>query len=121
MENNVHIEKYKSYPAGSVDYRITYLAGPYSHQNPEIQNDRIEKLREAALILTRRGLNIFSPINYTHIFESANCEPRFGYYHFCMAYVRQSHQMIILKLDGWDKSFGVAEEIKRSPTIRYSY
>lgn len=51
---------------GSITKSLTYLASPYSHNNPMEKVIRYEKVCRVAGILMARGVKVFSPIAHSH-------------------------------------------------------
>jgi len=94
--------------------RYSYLAGPYTHALKEVMAWRAELLTAKAAELTREGLVIFSPITHGHAMASRHSLPTGIEYWERVDRVFLSHakELLILKLDGWDTSKGVALEIK---------
>ena len=101
-----------------LERRMIYLAGPYSHENQIVRHDRFEALNRHAARLIADGHIVFSPISMTHPVEVARMamdgsEPRDTDYwcNFDEAFMAFCTEIHVLKLDGWDRSKGVAREI----------
>lgn len=93
---------------------ITYLATPYSHPDPDVQKARFEVVSRVAGELMRHGEIIFSPISHAHPI-ACQCElPKDWQFweQFDLVYLRLAKKLIVLMQDGWDKSVGVAAEIR---------
>ena len=94
--------------------KLVYLASPYTHTDPEIREKRFKDVCKAAAVLFSKGYFVFSPIAMTHPISSQNNLP--VPYHFWQEFdelmISRSDYFVILKLDGWEKSVGVAEESK---------
>lgn len=93
---------------------MIYLASPYSHPLREVRKRRFHAIRKYAALCMAKGEVVISPIAYGHQFAEKYGKP--GSYDY---WQRLSERLIlgsdlvrVLKIDGWDKSFGVAEEIK---------
>ena len=92
---------------------LTYLAIPYSHHDPAIRQLRFDQVNRVAARLINEGHLIFSPISHSHHIAAEHglhCGWEFWRRHdeFFLAV---SSRLLILKLDGWDKSMGVMAEI----------
>ncbi len=94
---------------------LTYLAGPYSHPNPDIQQQRFEKLTHAAgWLMEQFGWNVFSPITHSHpLHQCANVPGDWAFWKkIDTEYLHMSRRVVVLTLDGWEKSVGVTAELK---------
>ena len=93
--------------------RLTYLACPYSHQNPLIRQARFEAANRAAGQLMCRGLIVFSPVSHSHpIAESFDLPKDWDFWReYCLTFLTMSKQMYVLRCLGWTESVGVQAEI----------
>ena len=92
---------------------LVYLATPYSHPNPDVREERFRAVNKAAADLMRSGLHIYSPISHTHPIAMAGDLPLgWDYWQaYDRAILSACCKLIVLKLDGWKDSKGVAGEI----------
>lgn len=92
---------------------LVYLAVPYSHPYPEVREERFRAVNRVAAKLMEQGLHIFSPISHSHpISIEGNLPTNWEYWEaYDRAFLNASNKLIVLMLDGWDKSVGVAGEI----------
>ena len=92
---------------------LIYLATPYSHEQPEVREQRFQVVNRVAAELMRGGMHIYSPISHTHSIAMAGDLPK-GW-DFWEQYDRvmlaACVKVIVLRQDGWDQSTGVAAEI----------
>lgn len=92
---------------------LIYLASPYTHEDPAVQQARFETACRAAAHLMNKGHAVFSPIAHTHPIACAGDLPK-GW-DFWERYDRTilagCHSMMVLQLDGWQQSRGVQAEI----------
>jgi len=94
--------------------KLTYLASPYSSHCPEIRWERYFAAVEVSAGLMRQGMLIYCPIAHTHDMAVRHGLPTdwaFWERH-CRAFLASSERLIVLKLDGWEDSVGVAAEIR---------
>ena len=91
---------------------LIYLASPYTHPDPEVREQRFEAVTRHAAELVVMGQPVFSPITHTHLMVKV-----YGlkidwetWWPMNKAFMDSSKAVIILKLDGWDESMGVAKE-----------
>ena len=89
-----------------------YLAC-YSHEDPQVRDNRAKQIMKKAAELIRDGYFVFSPITHSHeMSKRYNLPSTFEYW------AAANHSMIdwcdtvaVLKLDGWEDSKGVDDEI----------
>ena len=94
---------------------LTYLAGPYSHPSPAVQEGRYILLTQAAgWLMNARGWNVFSPITHSHpLHKHADMRGDWAFWKKVdTEYVKLSKRIVVLTLPGWDKSVGVTAELK---------
>ena len=93
-----------------------YLAGPYSHENPDVMKDRASALTKVAGQLTLHDYLVYSPI--THAITIVDMFPEMPHsFEFWrdldFSMIRDwADEVFVLNLPGWDISVGVEEEIK---------
>lgn len=92
---------------------MIYLASPYTHENPLVMEARFKCAAMATASLMREGLAIFSPIVNCHYLATHHELPRtFEFWQkFNFDMLSHSERLIVLTLDGWKDSVGVAGEI----------
>lgn len=93
---------------------LVYLAVPYSHPDPDVQEARFRVANRAAGILMERGHIVFSPISHSHPIACAHELPRHWEFWEVQdkAYLSVSSALYVLMLDGWRESRGVTAEIE---------
>lgn len=91
---------------------LTYLACPYSHPDHSVRVERFIAANRAAGYLIREGHTVFSPISHTHpIAEEGELPKGWTFWRsFDTAYLSVSRAFIVLAIDGWEESVGVAAE-----------
>lgn len=91
---------------------LVYLATPYSHPDPDVQQERFEQVNIAAAVLMAHGLHIYSPISHTHPIAKAGELPgTWDYWEkYDTAILKCCKAMIVYKLQGWEVSKGVRAE-----------
>lgn len=94
--------------------KLTYLACPYSHPDPDVRERRFRAVNKAAGVLMKKGMLVFSPISHTHpIAVDCDLPKGWDFWHqYDRAFIEASERMFVLMLDGWQQSIGVAAEIK---------
>lgn len=94
--------------------QIIYLASPYTHADPTVRSMRFLAACRAAAEMMRDGMIVYSPIAHSHpiaLWNDMPVEWKF-WRRQCLAMLFQCDAMVILTLDGWEQSVGVAAEIK---------
>lgn len=92
---------------------FVYLASPYTHQDPEVRAQRFDRVCREAGRMMAAGEAVFCPIAHSHPIELAL--PGIEGFDFWMRQdvpiLRHASRMVVLMLDGWSESKGVAHEI----------
>ena len=95
---------------------FTYLASPYSHHDTAVMEERFKKVCKQAAHMILKGEAVFCPIAHSH--------PISGHMHPDLAtdtpfweevdapFIRSCSKLAVLMLEGWDKSHGVAHEVR---------
>lgn len=93
-----------------------YLASPYSSPDPDLVKARHHEAMKAVVWLMKKEMWVHSPIVYCHDLAQLGEFPTDAEFwlEFNRLMLRMSKGMILLKIEGWDKSLGVREEIKFS-------
>lgn len=93
---------------------LTYLAAPYSSDSPSVMADRLWRINIFAAKLLAEGELVYSPISHSAgIADVGNLPASYAYWErldrTMLGYCRR---VVVLTLDGWEQSIGVAEEIQ---------
>ena len=94
-----------------------YLSTPYSHDDEDVRNMRYEQVTTvAAEIIMLDGHNVFSPITHSHPLVHFSRSPMpdtfDGWEAIDYQYIDWCDELLVLMLPGWDRSRGVANEVK---------
>lgn len=93
---------------------LIYLASPYSHADASVRQDRyVAVCKAASRLMVESGAVVFSPIAHSHpIAELGGLDGMNHEFwmHQCLPMVERSDELVILAIDGWDRSRGVAAE-----------
>ena len=91
---------------------LYYLASPYSHADATVRQARASLAEKAAVDLLHFGIYVFAPIPYNHPWEKYNVPGHWDFWaDFDKTFVSRCDGVIILTLDGWDRSKGVTAEL----------
>ena len=98
---------------------MIYLAGPYSHEDETVRVARFEKLTKKAAELMIDGFTVFSPITHGHaIAERHDLPLDFDWWqHQCLDMLSRASKLVVLRLDGYAESRGVAAEIAHAEKL----
>ena len=94
---------------------LTYLASPYSHPEEVVRERRFRMVTDAAAwLIENKGWNVFSPITHSHpLADLGGLKGDWEVWkQIDTEYLGVSQRMVVLQLDGWNKSTGVLAEIK---------
>lgn len=93
---------------------MIYIASPYSSEDPSVMEQRFDAACRAAGKLMDQGHVVFSPIAHTHPIVIRCDLPRGWDFwsRFDREFIERSEKVVVLKLDGWEASKGVAAEIE---------
>jgi hypothetical protein len=91
---------------------MIYLASPYTHADPWIMEERYLRAARVLAGLLAQGLWTYSPIVHCHELAKIVALPKdakfWEAYDFAM--IAKSDRLLILRIDGWETSRGVAAE-----------
>jgi hypothetical protein len=96
-----------------MNQEVIYLASPYSHPDDSVRIENYRKISKVAAKMTAEGKVVFSPISYGHNLVDFHEMPTSWdfWITFCFNFLIKCDRMIVCKMEGWDKSKGVLEEI----------
>ncbi|MXV74515.1 DUF1937 family protein [Candidatus Poribacteria bacterium] len=81
----------------------------------ELKRERIRLTTSVAQQLMDEGeVVVFSPVSFLATLEVNGWKPPKGWYILCLYYLFLSKKMIVLRIDGWEDSFGVQLEIREA-------
>jgi|SRR5579884_288218 len=97
--------------------RIIYLAAPYTDPNPAVRRERFIKVTEASAYLISQNLKVVSPLTATHPIDLVMIKNGIildsdYWVDNDLMYMEMCTEMIILQLEGWEKSSGIKREVK---------
>ena len=92
---------------------IIYLACPYRHEDPFVQRKRCAGAHYVAAQLFLEGKYLFSPLTHNELLIDIIQDkvPGERWLQFDLALLAICKKLYILKMQGWEKSKGVAREI----------
>jgi hypothetical protein len=114
--------------ASGPKHSVIYLACPYTDPNPAVRKARFEIATAVAADFIRDGHIVYSPITMTHPIDMvlAGASNTLGsdyWVAFDEAFMDMCSEIVVIRLDGWQKSSGVTREIayfqERNKSIRY--
>ena len=100
------------------NWALGYLACPYSHDHPEVREERFKAITKAAAFLFQNDIHVFSPISATHeidkeIHRQGRMFPQIPFWmQFDKKIMRFCAYLLILQYPGWRESAGVAFEVE---------
>jgi hypothetical protein len=99
---------------------LVYLACPYSHPDPLVRRRRFLQASRAAGLLIREGHKVFSPVSHTHpVADAADLPLGFDFWRdYDLTFLRLCKTFVLLQVDGWDRSLGVAAELEEAKRLK---
>ena len=97
-----------------------YIASPYSHPDPEVMEQRFDKICRITGDLMSQGVICFSPIAHTPPI-AVRCELPRGWdfwQKFDREMIRAADKVLVVCLDGWKESKGITAEIEIAKEFR---
>lgn len=106
--------------------KLIYVASPYSNPDERVRRENYLIVTKIVADLVSRGYVAISPITYGHVLlEHAKMPTDWEFWNdFCLTLLEKCDRMLVCNtMSGWDKSKGVAEEIKyaRKMGIKIEY
>jgi hypothetical protein len=94
--------------------KLVYLASPYSHPDDAMRKLNFVKVSMLAAKLASEGHVVLSPITYGHTLVDFHEMPTDWPFweNFCITILSKCDKLLVYKMEGWDKSKGVAAEIE---------
>ena len=117
------MEDLKRFNLAAKEKRLSmwYVACPYFHEDPEVMRQRISELAVCVkhILKNYEGVVVHAPVLSTLNIQ-AECgieTPLMGWYAFDLAYIERmfsdwDDRLVVLEMDGWQTSKGVALEIQ---------
>jgi len=97
-----------------------YLASPYSSPNSTARNSRVEIASIIAARLMEQGYVVFSPITHGHAvadhLHNKNAHSHEFWMAQCLPMLEACDWLIVLPMDGWRESRGIAAEMEFAKT-----
>ncbi len=112
MTNNNETVLFNQCPIIGVP-KFLYIASPYYHEDNDVVIDRVEKVTEVVefFSVTKEWIFPYSPVMYAHPIELNGKRPKAGNIMYGLGALNVASHMMVLMLDGWKKSEGIAKEI----------
>ncbi len=92
---------------------LIYLACPFRHADPFVRRKRCAAAHYVAAQLFLKGMHVFSPLTHNEILIDIIQDkvPGEHWMQFDLTLLAQCKKLYVLKMDGWEKSKGVAREM----------
>ena len=92
---------------------MIYLASPYTHPDASIREERFHAVCQATAALMRSGHVVFAPIVHGHPLVEHGLPVEWPFWErFDREHLARSDELVVLMLEGWRESVGVAAEIE---------
>ena len=93
---------------------LIFISSPYTHEDPKVVEENFAQVAKLSAHLTSKGYVAFSPIVYGHtLLNWTKMEADWETWKaFCLTFLKKSEELWVYRMDGWNRSRGVAEEIE---------
>lgn len=103
---------------------MLYLAAPYNHPEPEVVERRMSMVYAKILTLMNDGHVVVSPLLNDPLVKIGQLPTAWSYWQrYSETLLSSCERMVVLNLEGWDQSTGIAGEIdfcrKRSIPVEH--
>lgn len=95
--------------------KLVFISSPYSNPDENIKEENYKKVAKYATFLCKSGITAISPIVYGHelLKNDKSMSSDWSFWKdFCLSLMKKSDEIHVYKIDGWEKSVGVTEEIE---------
>ena len=101
---------------------MIYIASPYTHMKEFMRHQRYIMATHAVAHYSAQGVLCYSPVVHFHNVAMMHDLPKDFHFWEEINYgmLRLATQLCVLKIDGWDTSFGVMKEIEYAERIGVS-
>ena len=98
----------------NLEREFVYLACPYTHEEKIVREARFVQVSKAAAKLMNQGHIVYSPIAHCHPIATYGDLPKTWSFwrRIDEVYLRHSKMLVILPLEGWNKSVGLNAEMQ---------
>ena len=98
---------------------FVYLASPYTHPDPAIRERRFVEVCRVASDLMAAGSAVFCPIAHSHPIDTIAPLPQTTAFWMAqdLPILRCASRVVVLMLDGWRQSKGIAAEIAAAEAV----
>jgi hypothetical protein len=93
---------------------MEYIISPYNHPDSRVVAERISLTSKFVAAMIERGFTPVSPSLYGHglIIEADMVSHWLFWEKFCKSLLEKCNSVIVLQLEGWDRSIGVKAELE---------
>lgn len=92
---------------------LTYVASPYTSEDPEVMNERYKMVTAYITECVNKGEVVISPVMYCRLFGTIHDRRAWADFwpDFCLLILVKCEYLRVVKMDGWKLSVGVSAEI----------
>lgn len=94
--------------------KLIFISSPYSNPDDRVRIQNYKDITLYTAKLCSTGIVAFSPIAYGHNLVDFHPMPTDWEFwkNFCLQFLERSDELWVVKMPGYDRSIGVAEEVQ---------
>lgn len=97
---------------------MIYLASPYSHPDPAVREDRFRAACRTVVAMMQANEVVYSPIVHGHPLVRYGLPSDWSFWQpSSRAFLMRCDAVAVVRLDGWQESVGVREEIRLAEAL----
>lgn len=100
---------------------LLFVCVPYTDANPEVIRERVQIAAKYCAQRIKEGYVAFSPVLYRHALPLISGVPTNigskAWDDFCEIMLCKADEVVVLCLNGWDKSNGISNELEKSRAL----
>lgn len=98
---------------------LAYLACPYANKDSKVEAKRLAEVTKFAAKLMKNGIHVFSPLTHNAPLVKYGLGRSWNFWlNYDLFVLSKCEKIIVLQLDGWEKSVGVRAEIKKAKQLK---
>jgi len=90
-----------------------FVIAPYTHEDQDVVSYRVEQIEKYVVKLLNEGKSVFSAVAMlNHLIDKYGIDKDYEFWeYYCKTMIKSSKEIHVLKLEDWETSVGVADEL----------